>query len=393
MISMKRILFVINSLGLGGAEKSLISLLNTLDFDRYLVDLLMFQPQGMFLKLLPESVNILPVPDFLTSNDSVLHQIKKPKYLSARLSASFALRMNNRTKKLHPAQCYWKYTHNCFDILDVKYDVAVAWGQGNPTHFVAEKVLANKKLAVINVNYSGAGHNKEFDSPFYELFDCIVTVSDDLNMLTRKTFPQYADRMVTLYDITNAEMIWQLADEGNPFSNETCQLILVTAGRLTPQKGYDLAIDAANILSDREIDFKWFFVGDGISRKELEQQIAKYDLKQRVILTGAKDNPYVYMKNADIYVQTSRFEGYCLTISEARILNKPIVSTDFDVVHNQLTNERNGLIVDMNGIAIAEAIIRLSNDEQLRDSLIENLKREKKGNTEEIEKLYRLIEE
>ena len=394
MIRMKKsILIVINSLGLGGAEKSLISLLSTLDFSRYQVDLQMFRPQGMFIKMLPEEVKILPVPEFLKSNDSILSQIKKPKYFFAHLNSSVSLRQNNRSKKLHPAQCFWKCTRKCFDCLEKKYDVAVAWGQGNPTHFVAEKVTADKKLAVINVNYEGAGHNKEFDVPYYGEYYRILTVSDDLNKLTRETFPQYADRIETLYDITNADVIRQLADEINPFENEVCKLILVTAGRLTPQKGYDLALDAAKILNEKKIDFKWYFVGEGISRKELEQQIIDYDLEQRVVLTGAKENPYVYMKNADIYVQTSRFEGYCLTLSEARILNKPIVSTDFDVVHDQLSDEVNGLIVGMNGNAIAEAILRLSNDRQLRNTLIENLQKEKKGNTEEIEKLYRIIEE
>ena len=107
----------------------------------------------------------------------------------------------------------------------------------------------------------------------------------------------------------------------------------------------------------------------------------------------SKDNPYTFMNYCDIYVQSSRFEGYCLTLSEARILNKPIVSTNFDVVHNQLFNERNGLIVEMNGNSIAEGVLRLIQNNELTDRLITNLEKEKKGNTEEIEKLYQIIEE
>ena len=98
------------------------------------------------------------------------------------------------------------------------------------------------------------------------------------------------------------------------------------------------------------------------------------------------------MKNADIYVQTSRFEGYCLTLGEARILNTPVISTDFDVVYNQLHNEENGLIVEKNPVAISNAIIRLWNNIELREYIISNLKKEKKGNPEEIKKLYQLIE-
>lgn len=162
---------------------------------------------------------------------------------------------------------------------------------------------------------------------------------------------------------------------------------------MTSQKGYDLAVMAAKILRDSGLNFKWYFVGDGNDRAVIEKDIAEYGLEKHVILTGAKDNPYVYMKNADIYVQTSRFEGYCLALCEARILDKPIVTTDFDVVGDQIVNEQNGLIVSMTGQAIADGIRRLVDDEALRSRLIENLKHEKKGNTEEIEKLYALLED
>lgn len=97
------------------------------------------------------------------------------------------------------------------------------------------------------------------------------------------------------------------------------------------------------------------------------------------------------MNNADIYVQTSRFEGYCLTLGEARILNTPVISTNFDVVYNQLVDGENGLIVDMKPKAIAEAIERISRDSVLREHIVDNLKKEKKGNIEEIEKLYNLL--
>lgn len=389
---MKKILFVINSLGLGGAEKSLTSLLSTFDFSRYSVDLLMFRPEGMFMKLLPDDVNILDAPAFLRSNGSLKSQITKPGYLSARLSASAAIRINSKSKKLHPAQCYWKHTHKCFDALPARYDTAIAWGQGNPTHFVAEKVSAVKKIAVINVNYESAGHNKDFDYPFYEKYDNILTVSDDLNKLTRDVFPQFRERIGTLYDITNADLVKKMAKESDPFSNETGKLKLATVGRLMPQKGYDLAVEAARLLKEKGCDFKWFFVGDGSVRAEIEQKITDCGLEKQVTVTGAKDNPYVYMNYCDIYVQTSRFEGYCLTLSEARILNKPIVSTDFDVVHDQLTDGVNGLIVEMNGTSISEAIIRLSKDKDLQETLSGNLRKEKKGNVEEIEKLYAIIE-
>lgn len=388
----KEILFVINSLGLGGAEKSLISLLTSFDYNKYNVDLLMFRSEGMFLKLLPVEVNILPELDFLTSNRSLKRQIENPKYLIARLRASIELRKNSKTKTLHPAQCYWKYSGNCFNSIDKKYDVAFAWGQGNPTHYVAKKVHADKKIAFINADYENVGHNKEFDFKFYQNYDFIVAVSDELFEKIKLVFPDFSDKMRTIYDINNAELIKKMADESNPYVNIRDRVIIVTVGRIVEQKGYDIAVEAARILRDSNIDFQWFFVGDGVSRNEIEKLISEYHLVDKIILTGAKDNPYVYMKNADIYVQTSRFEGYCLTLGEARILNKPIVSTNFDVVYNQLKNGENGLIVEMSGNAVAEGIQLLINNPSLCNSLVNSLTNEKKGNVEEIKKIFQLIE-
>lgn len=389
---MKKILFVINSLGLGGAEKSLTSLLNAMDFQRYQVDLLMLNPGGMFEKLLPEQVNVLPQLDFLKSNTSVRMQLRQPKYLFARVAASAGLRCNKGKNKLHPAQCYWKYAGFAFDGLPGVYDAAIAWGQGNPTHYVAEKVHAQRKIAFVNADYEAVGHSKDFDFPYYEKYDSIACVSDKLRTIMADVFPDMKEKIVTVYDINNEKMIEEMANKGNPFSNETAPLKIVTVGRLAVQKGYDLAVEAAKILKQQGVDFKWFFVGEGSERAEIEQRIARANLGEQITLTGATDNPYVYMKHADIYVQTSRFEGYCLAVAEARMLNTPVISTDFDVIHNQLRDGENGLIVPMNAQDIAAAIQRLWGDTDLRARIVQTLKAEKKGNTEEIEKLYNLIE-
>ena len=149
-----------------------------------------------------------------------------------------------------------------------------------------------------------------------------------------------------------------------------------------------MAIDACKILVDKGYNIKWYAVGEGPYRTFMEEQIKKNNLEDRFILMGAKANPYPYMKAADVYVQTSRFEGYCLTLTEARILNKPCVTTEFECVYNQMIQEKNGLVVDMNSQAIADGIERMLNDDEFRNSVIDYLKTEKKGNTEEIE-LYK----
>ena len=158
----KRVLFVINSLGCGGAEKSLVSLLPLFDYEKYEVDLLMFNPGGMFMPLLPQEVTVLPQPAYLRWCAAGGTNLR---YVLTRLKVSAGIRSNPQCggKPLHDAQKYWKYAAAAFDTLEKPYDAAIAWGQGNPTHFVAEKVRAKRKIAVVNVNYETAGHNREFD--------------------------------------------------------------------------------------------------------------------------------------------------------------------------------------------------------------------------------------
>ena len=388
----KKILFVINSLGCGGAEKSLVSLLPLFDYDKYDVDLQMLNLGGMFLPLLPEEVCVLSQPAYLrwcaTGGTNF-------RYMLTRLRVSAGIRSNPQCagKPLHDAQKYWKYAAEAFDILEKPYDAAIAWGQGNPTHFVAEKVRAKRKIAVVNADYEAVGHNREFDRQFYEAYDVIAAVSDPLREIMKKVYPEMRGKIVTLYDVRNQKLIERMAQAENPYEKRAGETILATVGRMVQPKGYDLAVEAARILQQRGLAFRWYLVGDGPERSKVEQLIVQYGLQGKVFCVGAKENPYPYMKNADIYVQTSRFEGFGITLAEAKMFHKPIVTTNFDAVGAQFENEKNGLIVDISAEAIADGIRRMLTDTELRERCIANVRAEKLGNTEEVEKLYRMIEE
>lgn len=240
----KSILFVINSMGCGGAEKSLLSLLSLLDYEKYDVTLQMLRRGGMFEQLLPPEVHIRKELDYTTfCSRSMADQMLSFDFrrIAARVRTSLFLRQNRRAvQPLHDAQAYWKYSGAAFDPLSELYDVAVAWGQGTPTHFVAEKVKAKEKLAWVNADYEKVGHNKEFDRAHYAAFEKIVCVSDKLCQTLRTVFPEYATKMETIYDINNAAMITSMANQPCDLPRHH-NLTLVTVGRLVPQKGYDIA--------------------------------------------------------------------------------------------------------------------------------------------------------
>ena len=138
--------------------------------------------------------------------------------------------------------------------------------------------------------------------------------------------------------------------------------------------------------------FRWYVIGEGPYRGEMENYISENHLEDIFILLGATPNPYAYMRQCDIYVQTSRFEGFGLTVAEARILNRPIVCTNFDACHMQLIDGKNALIASFEPSDIADKIELLMNDKSLYNSIQQYQMAEKKGNTEEIEKFYNLID-
>jgi glycosyltransferase involved in cell wall biosynthesis len=222
----------------------------------------------------------------------------------------------------------------------------------------------------------------------------IVAVSDKLQNKLLERSPWIKDKLVTIYDIVNQDVIRLMSDE--PVQDMLRQdgvVSIVTTGRLVPQKNYLLAVEAARILKNNNINFKWFFVGEGSDRNKIERRISDLDLVDDVKLLGFKDNPYPYMANADIYVQTSSFEGFGLTVAEAKILHRPIVSTNFDVVCDQIIDYQNGLIAEMTPESVANCIMELSCDKRLKDSIVENLGNEVNSTSvTEPAKFMRLID-
>lgn len=391
---MKKLLFMINSFECGGAEKSLVSLLNELDFNQYQVFIQVINRGGMFENLLPDGVTILPELEYERfCKKTIVQQIfsNNLKFLKARVWTAWELRKNARYgKPLHDTQAYWKRSEQAFDMLKEEYDVAIAWGQGTPTHFIANKVRAKKKIAWINADYEAVGHNAEFDLEIYGQYQIIVCVSNELSLKMQKAFPVYAEKIRTIYDINNEDLIVRMSKEVVNDIN-TRGVVIVTVGRLVKQKGYDIAINAASSLKKKNIDFTWYIIGEGPERRELEKRIREYHLENNFVLLGAKKNPYPYMRMANVYVQTSKSEGFCITLAEARILNRPCVTTAFDTAYDQIIQGKNGLIVAMNAESVADGIWKMLNDPKLYFRIQKYQESEKKGNKEEIEKFYELL--
>ena len=394
----KKILFVIDSLHCAGAEKSLTTLLSLLDYSKYDVDLQLFGYGGALEELVPKEVNILKPMEYikfssLSTKNAVIKSLKNMnfKMLSSRLKFSLAIRKNNYSNA-QKARVYWQKVSNVIENNNKEYDIAISYAQGVPTFYVAEKVCAKKKLAWVNVSYKLEDEDRAFQEQFYDKYNKIVAVSDSAKNIFLETFPKYTDKLEIIYDINDADFIKKMSDQGQSYNDNYTGLRILTIGRLDNQKGYDMALEACKILKEKGIEFKWYSLGIGPLKDEIEKYIEDNNLKNHFKLLGVKANPYPFIKDCDIYVQTSRFEGFGIAIAEARMLNKPVVTTRFDAVYNQMKDRKNGLVVDMNSQGIVNGILELINNKELTNEIISYLKTEKKGNTEELEKFYKLIE-
>lgn len=390
----KKLLFVIESLTAAGAEKSLVTFLSVINKERFEIDLQLFAYGGEFERYLPEEINLLAplaYTEFLQKR--ILNQLFSFDFrkLLARIKYSLSIRKKGLLHK-DRARLYWKYVSKCIPMSRKKYDIAVAYAQDLPTLYVVDKVFAYQKFAWVNVKYIPEGINHKFYGEYYSQIDNIVAVSESAFQEFVGVYPQFREKMTVIKDMLDSELIntLSLCSQENKYQDGYPALLTIARLNRT-QKGYDITLEACRILKERNVRFKWYALGRGEYRAEMEAFVTKHHLEDYFIFLGVTPNPYPYIKNCTLYVQTSRHEGYGLSIAEARILNKPVVTTEFDAVWNQMVHGNNGLVVRQDPKEVADAIERLLTDKQLYDHIVDYQMQEKKGNTEEIQKFYQLI--
>ncbi|PLR84026.1 glycosyltransferase [Bacillus canaveralius] len=389
----KKLLFVIDSLTIGGAEKSLVSLLNMIDSSKYEIDLLLFKKGGDFEKYVPKNINILPVPEYFRFvNKETFSVTKNVLYFYHRIKTSLNLRINNYRKNiLHSEQVVFASINKVLSPIEKDYDVAIAYSQGMPTYFVSKKVKSSKKMAWINNDYISTIFNKELDYESYKNIDTIVTVSDYTKNSVSQIRCEYSEKVDLILDIVNPDMICKMAEEYEIHEYDKSLVNILTVGRLDVTKGYDRAIRVAKLLRESGYNFKWFAIGEGPERKKLQELINMYELNDYFILLGKKLNPYVYMKGCDIYVQTSVKEGFGLTVSEAKILKRPIVCTSFPTAKEIINNTVDGLIVDHDICSIYNGIKKYIDDNSFRNKITNELNSiEPYSTVSQLNKFYEL---
>ena len=394
---MKKILFMISSMNIGGVEKSLLSLLSAIPKDKYEITILTLDKKGGFLEYIPNNVKLIEAEWFkyikqiiMDSPKNIIKMyIKNYEFLKI---PSF-IYSYFKSKKTNDRYIYYKYVLKSIPECKEKYDVAIAYA--GPTEiidaYISRKVKAEKKIAWVHFDISKHKINKKLYNNLYERFDKIFAVSNECKKKLDEIIPAVRNKSEVLFNIVSEDLINEMSESYVDFDDNYKGIKIITVGRLSKEKGQDLAIKALAKLKKDRYDVKWYCIGEGNSRREFEQLIKEYNLENNFLLLGSTSNPYPYIKNADIYVQTSRHEGYCLTLAEAKALNKPIVTTNFIGAYEQIKNNENGIIVSCNENDLADAIRRLINEKEICSKFSNKLREEKIDTTNEIKKLLDYI--
>lgn len=319
----KKILFVNGHLNVGGIEKSLVDLLKNFDYEAYDVDLLLLEALGSYVEQLPKQVNIIfrdpahsygPLLKTLLSN--ILHL--RWRDIVFRLAFFFAPRLGLWILKVLSPVLH----------ITKQYDCAIAYRVGPPNEIVSCTVKAKKKICwwhngECNYNEKQIQHIREL----WKNMDAIVAVSHGCKQMIVEKFAIDDKKVHVIPNIIDIDNIQQMAGDVNPYSDHA-SIRIVTLGRLCREKHIeDIPDIALNLIKEGISNFIWYIIGEGVMRETITNKIKDYDLTDFVIMLGRKDNPYPYLKFADMMVHTSYVEAHCLTLLEAMALKTPCVAT------------------------------------------------------------------
>lgn len=390
---MKRILFVIDTLRMGGAEKSLVSLLKALDPRRVQVDLYLFEAGGILQQEVPGWVNILEADPVTRGMALELRNYLAPVIRGGHFAAALArIWMTVRSRFSKKPAFSWSLVEKYIPALDQEYDAAVGYLEGFTDFFVLDKVKAKKKIGWIHIDMTNRQPHEQ-EAQYYGRFDSIATISDICRDAFVSHFPSTENKIHIIENIVLPQDVMDKAGAEASINWDENAAQLVTVGRLDYQKGIDVAAKACKVLLDRGLNVCWHVYGKGIMHDQIAQYVQDNELQNNFILEGMNPNPYPYMRKADIIVQPSRWEGKSIVLDEAKILGKAIVVTNYPSVHDQITDRVTGLITGMEPESIADGIECLMKNESLKKQLEENAANEPNRSLRAVEAFYHLIED
>ena len=399
-----RIFIAMHYMEIGGAETALIGLLNALDPNRVDVDLFLYDHRGEMMQFIPEWINLLPqIPKYSVLERPIVELVKRGFWgiAAGRLWAKYISKVAYKRSgsKLENNGGLDKMSKCTAPLLprinqSVTYDLAISFL--TPHRIVAEKVKAKKKIAWIHTDYTRVWVDAEDELKVWQKYDYVASISGDVTNTFLQVFPSLAPKIVEIENILSPSFVRkraELQDVDKEIRHEGA-ITLLSVGRFSDAKNYDNVPDICKrLINETKLNIKWYIIGYGGDEALIRKKIKEAGMEEHVILLGKRSNPYPYIKNCDIYVQPSRYEGKSVTVREAQMLCKPVVVTNYPTAPSQIRSGIDGVIVPMDNEGCANGLAEVICDKPLQERIIAHLKTHDYGNESEVEKIYTLINE
>lgn len=393
-----RILITMHYMELGGAESALLGLLQAHDPGKADIDLFLYDHVGELLQYIPKYVNILPRDEAYSKLERPIAELVRTGHWGiacGRILAKFVAKKEkkNNVEGLDNISLYHYIAKFVTPFLpainpSVEYDLAISFLQ--PHLYVLKKVRARKKLAWLHTDYSKVYVSQKEESVWGQ-YDWIAAISEDAGRSFVRRFPKLESKIIPIENILSSSFIRMRASEeivnmpGNGIR-------LLTIGRYSyPKKLEEIPILTAKLQKSFP-DLKWYIIGYGNANEEkkIKDNIALEGVQNNVILLGKQPNPYPFIKECDVYVQPSRYEGKSITVREAQILCKPVIITAYPTAPSQIEDGVDGVIVPLEIDLCSNAITAFLKDKKKQTKIVKYLSEHDYGNEKEIIKVYQL---
>lgn len=366
MSKLKNILFIAEELDTNGAMVSLIALLKALPTSNYKLSLFLFRHGGRLMHEVPDYVSVLP--------ESIYYKVYRLPLKRAMIFALKKLRLDLMFFRLLVSiQRFFKLNFRMWTFLPKvpgDYDVACSYADGFVTPLMLRKVDAKRKCAWIHIPYS---KYPQLDYVYDALrkVDICVPVSDDVSLdlygILKCKVPTHI-----VHNLTDPDDC--MAKAAQPCLNERIDGVnrIVSVGRVTPPKFFDIIPSTAIKLKEKDLRFEWYIIGNGDQFESLCREVKSLGLNDYVHFIGARPNPMPWVKSADVVVIPSRYESWGMTVSEALCLGKAVITSDLPVFKEQITDGVNGVMCHITADNLANAIEHILIDEEFRKGLERN---------------------
>lgn len=382
-----KILFVIPSMEIGGTRSSLLNLLNALsqieDVDLYLY---IIKHEGELYSQIPKSITVLPEIKLLAWATPTRH-----KHIIFRTLFHSFIAVANKVVGYQRVYHTLLKASRGNSLFSSSYDVSIGYQEGIAT-FLASEVKANRYFSWIHSDVDKWYDAKNLEIEAYNKVQNIFFVAENTRKLFASKFPEWEGKCEVIKNLLNKEAIIQKSQESiKDASFNQNQFDIVSIGRFTEAKAFDRVIEVAKYLRDKSHHFKWYLIGGGELYDAIEKQVQNENLTDYVILLGPKNNPYPYVRMADLVVVSSINESQPMVILEALTLSRPVISTGYPSAMEILKDGKYGYICDNDAHSLGVAVDRVITDKELYERLVSGAKDYDYNNVVILEKMRNLI--